>query len=239
MTGHARGTADTAARRQLLRIRWAVRAALGLGVAASVAANTLHADPDPISRAIAAWPPIALLLTIELISRVPVHRRWLAAARMSATATIAGIAAWISYWHMAAVVARYGDHGTGAYLLPLSVDGLILVASVSLIELTGRLAATTKPVNTRAAASAVATGCAATPTVHTRPSTRRGAAAGPRGSATAVAAEVARLHAQMPSPHPTQIAAEVGRSVRQVLRIIKQLNETDDATPTGRVPVDR
>ena len=92
--------------RQLRHVRWAVRAALTLGVAASVAANILHANPNPISQTIAAWPPLALLLTVELISRIPVHRRHRAATRVMATATIAGIAAWVSYWHMAGVAAR-------------------------------------------------------------------------------------------------------------------------------------
>src|SRR5690348_893836 len=88
---------------QLRRVRWAVRATLLLGVAASVVANVLHARDNPISQAIAAWPPLALLLTVELISRVPVHRRYLAAMRLVATAIIAGIAAWVSYWHMVGV----------------------------------------------------------------------------------------------------------------------------------------
>ena len=74
--------------RQLTRIRWGVRAALVLGVATSVAANVLHANPNPISQAIAAWPPLALLLTVELISRVPVHHRSLAVVRLAATAAI-------------------------------------------------------------------------------------------------------------------------------------------------------
>lgn len=130
---------------QLRRVRWAVRATLVLGVAASVAANVLHAQDNPISQAIAAWPPLALLLTVELISRVPVHRRSLAFARLIATATIAGIAAWVSYWHMAGVAARYGETGASAYLLPLSVDGLIVVASISLVELTAHLTAQEKP----------------------------------------------------------------------------------------------
>lgn len=123
----------------LRRVRWAVRATLFLGVAASVVANVLHALDNPISQAIAAWPPLALLLTVELISRVPVHRRWLAATRLIATATIAGIAAWVSYWHMAGVAARYGETGASPYLLPLSVDGLIVVASICLVELGGRI----------------------------------------------------------------------------------------------------
>src|SRR3954451_20977383 len=123
----------------LRRVRWAVRATLLLGVAASVTANVLHARDNPISQAIAAWPPLALLLTVELISRVPVHRRSVALTRLAATAIIAGIAAWVSYWHMAGVAARYGETGASPYLLPLSVDGLIVVASICLVELGGRI----------------------------------------------------------------------------------------------------
>ena len=124
---------------QLKRIRWAVRAALFLGVAASVAANVLHALPNPISQAISAWPPLALLLTIELTSRIPMHRPLLAALRVVATIAIAGIAAWVSYWHMQGVAMRYGETATSSMLLPISVDGLIVVASVSLVELAGRI----------------------------------------------------------------------------------------------------
>lgn len=124
---------------QLARLRWAVRAVLVLGVAASVAANILHAADNPISQAISAWPPLALLLTVELVSRIPVYRRSLAVVRIVATAAIAGIAAWVSYWHMAAVANQYGESGASGYLLPITVDGLIVVASVSLVELAGRI----------------------------------------------------------------------------------------------------
>lgn len=121
------------------RIRWGVRAALTLGVVASTVANVLHAVDNPISQTIAAWPPLALLFTVELISRVPVHRRWLATVRLVATAVIAGIAAWVSYWHMADVIARYGETGASPYLIPLTVDGLVIVASVCLVELGSRI----------------------------------------------------------------------------------------------------
>ena len=124
---------------QLARIRWGVRAALLLGVATSVAANILHARPNPISQAIAAWPPLALLLTVELISRIPVLRQSLTVVRLAATAAIAGIAAWVSYWHMTGVASRYGEVGAAPYLIPLSVDGLIVVASVCLVELADRI----------------------------------------------------------------------------------------------------
>ncbi len=126
---------------QLRRFQWTVRATLAVGVAASVCANVLHARDNPISQTIAAWPPLALLLTVELVSRVPMHRRGLALARICGTAVIAGIAAYVSYFHMAAVAARYGESGLAPNLLPLSVDGLIIVASVSLVELAGRVRA--------------------------------------------------------------------------------------------------
>jgi Protein of unknown function (DUF2637) len=124
---------------QLKRIRWAVRAALFLGVAASVAANVLHAQPNIISQVISAWPPLALLLTVELTSRIPMHKPLLAVVRVLATIAIAGIAAWVSYWHMQGVAVRYGETEASAFLLPISVDGLIVVASVSLVELAGRI----------------------------------------------------------------------------------------------------
>ncbi|MEU5565507.1 DUF2637 domain-containing protein [Micromonospora musae] len=174
-------TADSAdlGGKQLRRLRWAVRATLVLGVAASVAANVLHARPNPISQIIAAWPPLALLLTVEIISRVPHHRWYLGAIRITAAAIIALIAAWVSYWHLVGVAARYGETGYGAaYLLPISVDGLVLVASVSLVEITARIrAASTAPAATAelSTASAAAAPTLSAPDEDTvaAPSTRR------------------------------------------------------------------
>jgi hypothetical protein len=135
----------------LRRVRWAVRATLAVGVAASVSANVLHAARNPISQVIAGWPPVALMLTVELISRVPTHRPLLTVVRMAATTVIAAIAAWVSYWHMASVAARFGETGASAYLLPISVDGLVVVASVCLVEIAGRLRTTTSPSKSRSA----------------------------------------------------------------------------------------
>ncbi|WP_422770655.1 DUF2637 domain-containing protein [Plantactinospora sp. WMMC1484] len=187
---------------QLRRVRWAVRATLTLGVAASVVANILHARDNPISQAIAAWPPLALLLTVELISRVPVHRRSLAFARLAATAIIAGIAAWVSYWHMVGVAARYGETGASPYLLPLSVDGLIVVASICLVELGGRISAT------QAAASSAQDTTAAgqdTPASETAPARDRATSAVPAG-VLSVAARPTPAVPRPPVPQAVQPA---------------------------------
>jgi hypothetical protein len=122
----------------LERVRHGARAALTLGVVVSIVANVLHADGNLISQSIAAWAPLALLITIELIARVPV-KGWLSVARLVATATIAGIAAWVSYWHMVGVALRYGEEPGAAHLIPLTVDGLVVVAWVCLVEIGGRI----------------------------------------------------------------------------------------------------
>jgi hypothetical protein len=133
---------------QLTRVRHGARAALTLGVAVSIVANILHAADHVISQAIAAWAPIALLITIELIARVPVRRGWLSVARLLATTTIAGIAAWVSYWHMAGVALRYGEEQGAAHLIPLTVDGLVVVAWVCLVEIGGRIRELHQPAGT-------------------------------------------------------------------------------------------
>lgn len=133
-------------RNRLRRLQWGVRAALALGVAASVAANVMHARAELPARVISAWAPIALLVVIELISRVPVHRKSLAIGRHLAAGVVAAVAAWASYWHMAAVAARYGEEAVTAHLLPVSVDMLIVVASICLLEVGGRMRAELEPV---------------------------------------------------------------------------------------------
>ncbi|MFC7276129.1 hypothetical protein ACFQS1_19230 [Paractinoplanes rhizophilus] len=57
---------------------------------------------------------------------------------------------------MAGVAARYGETGASPYLLPLSVDGLIVVASICLVELAGRISSLESQEATAAASSATA-----------------------------------------------------------------------------------
>jgi hypothetical protein len=184
-------TATTTAvtRAGLLRLRWAVRLVLTIGVCASVAANVLHAAHHPVAQGIAAWPPVALLLTVDLVSRVPVRRRLLSAVRVAATAVICGIAAYVSYGHMAAVAARYGESGPAAYLLPVSVDGLIVVASVCLVELSQHLSTA----DTTIVASAQRAGSSAVVVATSSAATTRSTAVSPsRGAGSAMFGEVRR-----------------------------------------------
>ena len=231
---------------QLRRVRWAVRATLLLGVAASVVANVLHAQDNPISQSIAAWPPLALLLTVELISRVPVHRRSLAAARLVATATIAGIAAWVSYWHMAGVAARYGETGASPYLLPLSVDGLIVVASICLVELAGRIATLEHPAEPTPAAAPATAQVTPVP-AHLAPAYLAPATASTTTSAGVeravasgalppqAAAEIAGLLSPKPQPAPAPRPTPTGRATTSGRAAASgRANPAGHATAAGR-----
>jgi hypothetical protein len=189
-----------------------------------VVANVLHALDNPISQAIAAWPPLALLLTVELISRVPVHRRSLAAARLVATATIAGIAAWVSYWHMAGVAARYGETGASPYLLPLSVDGLIVVASICLVELGGRIStlesdATARQSDAAALAaetpSAALAGEAVAATSTPASATHAASAASPMAEETAIPGLIPGPAKKLPPSAAKEIAGLLASAPRQ------------------------
>lgn len=124
----------------LYRIRWGCRAVLGVAVSLSVVGNVLHAPHDGISQGMSALPPLVLWATIELIAKVPTARRAWTWGRRAVCLGIGGMAAWISYWHMAAVAARYGEVSRGsAYLYPLLVDCLVVVAWICLAELADRI----------------------------------------------------------------------------------------------------
>lgn len=114
------------------------RTALVVGLAASIAANMVAAQPTWIGRIVAAWPPIVLLIVVELISRVRITKGALAFTRTAAAFLIAGVAAVVSYRHMHHVALIAGEEQLVAYLIPLTVDGLVVVASISLAEMNKR-----------------------------------------------------------------------------------------------------
>jgi len=104
-------------------------AALGVSVACNVAA----AEPTLVGRAVAAWPPLALMLVVEVLSRAPLpagRLRWVAAGGAGIVAVTAAVA---SFHHMHSVALAAGESELVAWLFPLTVDGLAVVASVALM----------------------------------------------------------------------------------------------------------
>lgn len=68
-------------------VRWSARIAFAAGIVASLAANVAAAHPTIGARIVAAWPALALLLTVELLSRAGRLRKRERGAESVATAT--------------------------------------------------------------------------------------------------------------------------------------------------------
>lgn len=127
-------------RSTLIHLKWLCRAVIVLTALFSVWANILHVTNVTIPGIIfAAAPPLIVLGTFEMVSRIPMrenakwYSRWV---RPVVTAALSGGGAWLSYWHQRDAIYRYnsGD-AQNAMILPLLIDGLMIVASVSVIEL--------------------------------------------------------------------------------------------------------
>lgn len=102
------------------------------GALVSIGANMLHAlDGD--------GPTDAGRLVAELVARARQSGPWwIVALRWFGTAVVAAVAAIVSYGHMRDLLLSYGETVLVAHLLPLSVDGLLLVASLALASPDGR-----------------------------------------------------------------------------------------------------
>jgi hypothetical protein len=130
--------------------RW-IRLTLAVGVAASVAANFLHTETSLETQLASVWPPLALLLAIEHVARRRLRDPRKNKVRTVALIVIAGICAIASYLNMVAYFHHLGA-GVMVWLLPLSVDGLVVLASVTLFDITDELREARYAANTRTVA---------------------------------------------------------------------------------------
>lgn len=135
---------------------WATVAFL-LGIAVSVAANVAHTwhpgegvlrryalvhgsaqgwRPEVGAQIGAATYPVALLLTVEILSRVawPAGKAW-NLARFGGAGMVALVSAIVSYRHMSGLLGAYGEDWLTAAIGPLAVDGLMVVASMALLAI--------------------------------------------------------------------------------------------------------
>lgn len=129
-------------------------AGFGLGVAVSVAGNVAHtyhpsavvlraagktADqwrPELGAQLMAAFFPVALLVTVEVLARVQWPRTWgWSATRYGSTSLVAIVAAIVSYGHLNGLMRAYGEDDLTALIGPLSVDGLMVLCGFALIAI--------------------------------------------------------------------------------------------------------
>jgi hypothetical protein len=92
--------------------------------------------PSPGAMAFAAFWPIALILSVEVLTRVSWRPGFLfGLARYGGTTLVATVAAVMSYRHMSGLLAIWGEDAWGAHIGPLAVDGLMVVAAAALLTM--------------------------------------------------------------------------------------------------------
>ena len=207
--------------KQVANLRRGTRGVLLFGIVTSISANVLHSLIRPEAASEPAWKllsaatlaalaPLVLFACTELVSRIPVHSRLLGAVRLVVTFAVGGFAAWVSYWHMKSVALMLGETEGAQYFYPLIIDGMMLCAAISLIEL-GRLASAVAQIEAAALPPAV------DPQVTAR-----------RKAAATKAAETRRKNAARRTRKRTPSVEEV-----------EQLVDGDDVAPVSPAPVGR
>lgn len=131
--------------KQLRRLRWTVLSVVLAGIGASIAMNVLHAPDSLSARLVSAGPPLAVFASLELIARIPSSSRWLTRSRIAGAVIVAAGAATISYAQQKAAVQALGFAEWEAWIWPLIIDGLMIVASVSLVEVVRLIRNMTNP----------------------------------------------------------------------------------------------
>ena len=104
----------------------------------TAAGHTVESWRPPAGAMIgAAFWPVALILAVEVLTRVSWREGWwYGAARYGGTGLVAAVAAVMSYRHMAGLLALWGEDALGAHIGPLAVDGLMVVAAAALLTTT-------------------------------------------------------------------------------------------------------
>ncbi len=123
--------------RKLKRLKWACRGIVAAVTMVSVWANQLQADRNGASIFISIMPPLIVMAGFELVSRIPIGNGiWITRfIRPVVTAGITLGSAWLSYFHQRDAFGRYTTDISTIRVLPVLIDGLMVIAAVSLVEL--------------------------------------------------------------------------------------------------------
>lgn len=118
-------------------------AGFGFGSVVSIAANVLHAwlpaEPPTVAAQLGAavW-PIALLLSVEAISRVRWRSGWWWNFARFGGLGVVGLGSFaISYGHLYEVLDAWGYTELGAMVGPIVIDGLMVISGFALLSESG------------------------------------------------------------------------------------------------------
>ncbi|MGX4658473.1 DUF2637 domain-containing protein [Micromonospora sp. SCSIO 07396] len=124
-----------------------------LGGVVSIAANVAHTylpnppdgapagwapgpgwSPSPLAVALSVFWPVALFVTVEILTRIPWGNGASSVfARVAGVLPVAVVAAVVSYRHLSGLLAHFGEDPLTIAIGPLAVDGLMVMASAALL----------------------------------------------------------------------------------------------------------
>lgn len=118
--------------------RWGVTFVFALGIGLSVLLQVLHAPAAGgwVAMVVGGVPPVAVFLCVEMISRIPIKGAWGAITRVIIASAVAGMAIAVSYEQQYDYIGNLGFEGISVILFPLIIDGVMFVATLSLVEVT-------------------------------------------------------------------------------------------------------
>ena len=125
--------------KHLRRLRAYVLILVLAGIGSSIVMNVLHAPDNVPARFVATLPPLAVFGALELITRIPSSGRAMSAFRIGGAIVVAGGAATISYAQQMAAIIDLGFPVWEARVWPSIIDGMMVVASVSLVEVVRKI----------------------------------------------------------------------------------------------------
>jgi hypothetical protein len=99
----------------------------------------MHAPPTWGARLIGGTPPVFVFFCIELISRIPATSRMLMVGRIATTTVVSGFSFAISYQQQVEFIHALGFVGWVANIYPIIIDGVMVVAALSLVEVTRKV----------------------------------------------------------------------------------------------------
>lgn len=121
--------------------------ALIIALSASVGANVASARQQLGPQMCAGIAPVLTALAVGLLERVSLEkaRVWQRVAAWLALGLIASLSFVTSYQHQYALLARWGNPAVATLVLPIAVDGLIVMASVCLSVIAEQKRQSTQP----------------------------------------------------------------------------------------------
>ena len=108
-------------------------------ISITVTLNVMHAPPNWGARLIGGTPPVFVFFCIELISRIPATSKMLMYGRIATTVVVTGFSFAISYQQQMEFIHALGFVGWVANIYPIIIDGVMVVAALSLVEVTRKV----------------------------------------------------------------------------------------------------